>query len=192
MRLLLPATACLALAALTACSSGGGTSLPPPTTSSTTTAATSDSSSAPQVSNPKNIKGTDPCQLLTTTQLVELGGTATPKKDNSAWGAAECSWDNDNLGMTVAPETASGRGIAQTYSNRANFSSFQPSQVDGYPDVRTDLQSLSCVIFVGVSNTQALSVSYTRYGATGAEYMDPCGFAEKVAGMVLSNLPAAS
>ncbi|MCP2259164.1 hypothetical protein LX15_002865 [Streptoalloteichus tenebrarius] len=51
---------------------------------------------------------------------------------------------------------------------------------------------MSCGLWLGVSDTQVLSVDVIVMREVRPEYKDRCMFAEKVAGMVLSNLPAAN
>jgi len=91
----------------------------------------------------------------------------------------------------IEPETTLGNGIYGTYEQESNTPGFKKIQVDGYPAAQTDQQSHSCRIYVGISQTQEFAVDFALLGGTRPDYMDPCGFAEKVAGMVLTNLPAA-
>ncbi|MGH7866576.1 MAG: DUF3558 domain-containing protein, partial [Candidatus Dormibacteraceae bacterium] len=125
-----------------------------------------------KIANPKNIKGLDPCQLLTNDQLAQLGATATPTTDKTPWDETYCDWRNDNLGLALAPETTLGTGITGTYARKNNFSKFQQSNVDGYPAARIDWQDLSCQIYVGVAQTEEFSIDFTRLGGKDPQYMD--------------------
>ncbi|SHH01181.1 hypothetical protein SAMN05444320_11863 [Streptoalloteichus hindustanus] len=51
---------------------------------------------------------------------------------------------------------------------------------------------MSCGVYVGVSDTQAFLTAVTILRDVKPEYKDRCAFAEKIAGMVLTNLPPGS
>ncbi|GAA3436944.1 DUF3558 domain-containing protein [Kutzneria kofuensis] len=179
----------LAVSLAAACSQQDpGSPSPAPTTSS----ATSSTSGAPKVASPKNLKGIDPCQLLTAQQLQMLGATprSQPTRDKSVWGEATCMWENDNVTVGLSPQTTLTKGIEQAYLSKDNYSFFQPTTVDGYPAVLVDKQKLSCGMFVGVSDTQELSLTVVVTGKDNPDYGNPCAFPPKVAGAALKNIPA--
>ncbi|MFB9428203.1 DUF3558 domain-containing protein [Streptoalloteichus tenebrarius] len=156
----------------------------------TSTAATDNG--APKVTSPKNLKAiTDPCQLLTPQQLQELGASG-PRPDKSKWGEASCTWRNDNLNLNVAPDTTQGQGMAAVYAHRKDFSNSEKTSVNGHPGLRVEKFSKTCGLYVGTSDTQLLLVDVAVLRDVKPEYRDHCAFIEKVAGMVLSNLPPAS
>jgi hypothetical protein len=182
----------MTLVTLVACSSGGTATPPPTTDASTATSSTQPDPAGAAIADPKRIKGLDPCQLLTPSQMADLGVSGAPRRDNAVWGDPECDWHNDALGLTIIPETTLGTGISGSYVTDAGTPGFQKIQVNGYPATVTNKYSISCRVYVGVSVAQEFGVDFTRLGGTRSDYMDPCGFAEKVAGLVLGNLPAAS
>jgi Protein of unknown function (DUF3558) len=186
------ATSGLAVIVLTACSQ----TAPGAATSATTASSTASSagSAVPKVASPKNLKGVDPCQLLTTQQLQALNATARsqPRRDKSVWGEASCMWENDDVTVSLSPDTTHGKGIEQTYLSKGNYSFFQPTTVDDYPAVLVDKQSVSCGMFLGVSDSQELSLTVVVTGKTNPDYGSPCAFAPKVAGAALKNVPAGS
>ncbi|REH48425.1 uncharacterized protein DUF3558 [Kutzneria buriramensis] len=176
------------LATLTAAAcTSTGTGSPQPATSTTTSAA----SEVPKVVNSKTMKGIDACQLLTAQQLQTLGATGAPKKGSSPWGDADCTWSGDDVTINLAPDTTTGAGLAQTYKKKSSFNGFQPTTVSSYPAVQVNKQSLSCGLFLGVSDTQELSMTVFVEGQSNPDYHNPCAFAPKVAAAVLVNLPAA-
>lgn len=192
LRPLLPATLCCATATLLAACSPQTGGTPSPTSAPTfaSGSATSTAVTAPKVSSPKSLTGIDSCQLLTPPQLQTLGATAAPKTKKTPWGETECQWVNSDISVYVAPDTTQGKGLATVYGNSNTFSGFIPVQVAGYPAVSVNKQSRSCSVYVGSSDTQTFLVDFTRLGGQRADYQDPCGFAQTVAGAVLANLPA--
>ena len=187
----LVAVACLVLAvALAGCASptaGQASRATNPSNSATASAANGD---VPKVANPKNLKAIgDPCQLLTSQQLQELGAS-DPHMDKSLWGEQTCYWINDNLRVLLAPDTVQGHGLAVVWAKNKDKPESERTTVNGHPALRTDKLSMSCGLWVGVSDTQVLSVDVIVRRDVRPEYKDRCVFAEKVAGMVLSNLPA--
>ncbi|MFB9428208.1 DUF3558 domain-containing protein [Streptoalloteichus tenebrarius] len=159
-------------------------------TSTDSQSSTPNNEGAPKVTNPKNLKAiADPCQLLTPQQLQELGASGQ-RSEKSKWGEAACTWRNDNLSIHLAPDTTQGKGLSTVYANR-NASS-QEITVGGHPGMRTTKESLTCSIYVGVSDTQVFLTNVIVFKDVKPEYKDRCAFAEKVAGMVLTNLPPAN
>jgi Protein of unknown function (DUF3558) len=185
-----PYVACVVAAGfLVACSQqtpGDGS----PTPSSSPSTPGSSASGAPKVANPKNLKNVPACQLLSSSQLQDLGATAAPKTSKSLWGEDECQWINDDISIYLSPDTTQDKGLAIVYANMAGSSSFQQLTVSGYPAVRTEKQDISCSISIGTSDTQLFMVDLTVTGVKRANHDDPCALSEKVAADVLSNLPA--
>jgi len=184
------AAAVLSVIAVSACSpTAPGTPGPVSSASSTTT---SSGNTVPKVGNPKTLNGIAPCQLLTTQQLADLGATprSQPKPDTTATGDPSCMWENDNVTVILAPLTKTGKGIEQTYLSKDNYSFFQPTTVDSYPAVLVDKQKLSCGMFLGVSDTQELSLTVVVTGKNNPDSGNPCAFPPKVASAALKNIPA--
>lgn len=163
---------------------------PVPQTRVSTPTVTESEGLAPPVENPKDLRGIGSCELLTAVQKTELAITTPGETRTTEWGEEECDWQNSDLSVAVAPATKLG-GLDQAYRSRENFDNFAESDVDGHPTVRVNVFSAGCSLFVGVADDQALFVDFVRVTGKDPAYRDPCGFAEKIAGMVLSNLPAA-
>ncbi|MCP2259161.1 Protein of unknown function (DUF3558) [Streptoalloteichus tenebrarius] len=143
----------------------------------------------PKVANPKNVGAVaDPCQLVTPQQLQELGASE-PRPDKTQAGGPACIWKNDNLRIRLVPYLNQGMGAV--YANRVRFDNSAETVVSGYPGLRFNQVSLSCGVYVGVADNQVFSADVTVFREVRPEYKDRCVFAEKVAGMVLSNLPIA-
>jgi hypothetical protein len=146
---------------------------------------------SPPVENPKDLRGIDPCELLTPEQLTELTLTEPGEKDTTPWGEEGCTWSSSILFVGFSPDTTLGEGLDQAYRSKDSFDNFEVSSVDGYPAVRVNFATQLCGVIVGVSDDQALSVDFGRVSSQAPGLNDPCGFAETVAGMVLENLPDA-
>ncbi|MCP2262117.1 Protein of unknown function (DUF3558) [Streptoalloteichus tenebrarius] len=151
-------------------------------------AASSENNEVPRVTNPKNLRGVDPCQMLTQAQLRELGASLEGKPDQAPWGETLCRWVDD-IRVTVAPDTKR-RGLAEVYARKKSFNSFQTSSVAGYPAVRADFGAIRCNLNVGVANDQLLLIQYSNNVSRKPEHKDTCVFAERIAAEVLKNLPA--
>lgn len=146
---------------------------------------------SPPVEHPKNLRGVDPCELLTPTQETELGLTKPGDRDTSQWGEEGCGLDGPVVSLGFSPNTTLGDGLDRAYRAKANFENFQPSEVDGYPAVRVNFAAQSCGLIVGVSDDQTLNMELTRVSPDAPGKGDPCGFAESIMSDVLTNLPDA-
>nr|BFF01348.1 hypothetical protein GCM10020241_30230 [Streptoalloteichus tenebrarius] len=179
------AVAGLGLAACTSTTPG----LASTSTGSQSSAATSNG--APKVTSPKNLKAiADPCQLLTPQQLQEIGAS-NPTADKSLWGEGSCIWRNDNLRIRLDPDTTHGQGLTIVYNKNKDKPDYEQTTVNGHPAIRWGKEGPFCSVFVGVSDTQVLSADVAVLREVKPQYKDRCALVDKVAGMVLSNLPAA-
>lgn len=145
------------------------------------------------IEKPKNLAAvSDPCQLLTSEQIQQVNaGPAEP--DRSEWGQSACRWSNQQFSTKVAPDTVQGIGIRWAAKIDGDDQGNPNARVSGYPAVHGGARELFCSTTVGVSDTQTLTVHFTTgsEGRANPEYADPCGMADKIAGMVLENLPPA-
>ncbi|MBA8827031.1 hypothetical protein FHX42_004415 [Saccharopolyspora lacisalsi] len=92
----------------------------------------------------------------------------------------------------MAPDTVQGQGIRTAAFN--NSEDGKPThRVQGYPAVHGGKNDLRCGTFVGTSKTDVFYVSFTvgSDGRGDPEYADPCAMSDRIAGMVLENLPPA-
>jgi hypothetical protein len=165
----------------------------PDTTSGTSSGSPSSGADggAPAVENPKDLRGVDPCELLTPEQLAAFSMTGPGQKDTSEWGEAECDWKGSVVAIGLSPDTTLGDGLDRAYRNQNNFDNFAVSEVDGYPAVRVNFATQSCGLIAGVSDEQTLSMEFTRVSPNAPGEGDPCEFAETVMGAVIKNLPDA-
>lgn len=183
------ATGILALS-LASCSNAntdpGGT--PDTPTGQTTSRPSSDTNAELEVTNPKDLASvSDPCQLLKPQQAQQLG-TGNPHPDGqSAWGQATCTWEMNDIELTLTPDTVQGKGLAITMKKQGKTE--PDEQINGFPVIEgTDTQT-TCAIYVGTSATQVFTV-FTSNGLDGKA--PPCELAKQASGFVLSNLPPMS
>ena len=177
------AVACLALAG---CGTPGS---PVPVDSAATNPVVKDPF---HIDHPKDLAAVpDPCLLLTSDQVRQLGA-GDPKPVDSEWGRA-CEWHNQDFSAEAAPNVVLGQGLRRAARVDGDDKGNPTAQVSGYPAVHGGMNGIRCSATVGVSDDQSLTVHFTTGsgGRTNPEYADPCGMADKIAGMVLENLPPA-
>jgi uncharacterized protein DUF3558 len=181
----LTAAASLLVLGLAGCSSPTSGE-PEPTTGGETTSEANDPF---HIDQPKNLKAiSDPCQLLNPQQLQELGA-GPPKPEQSQWRQTSCTWRNQLLSINVAPDTVQGQGLR--YTTKIVADGEPTAEVAGYPAVHYGISSGSCGTYVGTSDTELFLV-YFQMGTEDFKksgFADPCAAADKIAGMVISNLP---
>ncbi|MER7077653.1 DUF3558 domain-containing protein [Saccharopolyspora kobensis] len=145
-----------------------------------------------KVDNPRNLAAiSDPCQLLSPEQLQQLGATS-PVPDRSPWGQGTCRWNNEQLSLNLAPDTVQRQGLKYTAKIFGDEQGNPTAEIDGYPAVHAGVSDLACTTAVGVSETEMFNVQFTAgsEGRNNPEFSDPCAVSDRVAGMVLANLPA--
>ncbi|MGW1682614.1 DUF3558 domain-containing protein [Saccharopolyspora sp. NPDC002376] len=170
-----------------------GCSAPTPGEAEPTTGGETSAANDPfQIDQPKNLKAvSDPCQLLNPQQLQELGAGDDPKPGESQWKQSECTWQSRQLTVTVSPDTIQGQGLKYTAKIVADGK--PTAEVAGYPAVHYGATSDSCGAYVGTADTELLYIDFSvgPDGRNNPKFSDPCAAADKIAGMVLENLPAA-
>lgn len=164
------------------------TTLPDPGETSGSAPSTESEDLAPPIENPKDLRGVDPCQLLTPQQVADLTFTepGTPGPGEVS-GDPGCTWVNSNLNINLQVNT-DGDGIEQAY--RGAWDNSEKSTVGDYPALRVNFSASYCGLFVGVADDQVLSVSFGRVTGDDPAYEDSCAFAESLASMALENMPA--
>ncbi|MCI2416023.1 DUF3558 domain-containing protein [Saccharopolyspora sp. K220] len=162
-----------------------------PVPSDTEPATPSKDPGRPEVSNPKNLEAvSDPCRLLKSEQLQQLGTTGATSHRPSAWGEDTCTWgvDADGLQVYLAPAVTTNYGLSSVL--RTTGKSAPDEDVGGYPMVTSDPATFTCGIYVAVNADDVFTVVTDRGDSERPEHQDTCAVAKQVASMVLSNLPA--
>ncbi|WP_073479547.1 DUF3558 domain-containing protein [Streptoalloteichus hindustanus] len=144
--------------------------------------------STPRVSNPKKLRGADPCALLTESQLRALGLPTASRPGKSGWGEDKCTWSGD-IRVTLSPDTK-GKGLSEYYARQKAYDNFKSSEASGFPVVWTDFASTICSVMAGVADDQVLVVHVGSVSSRSRAQGNPCGYGETVVAEVLGNLPA--
>ncbi|WP_010307180.1 DUF3558 domain-containing protein [Saccharopolyspora spinosa] len=187
-----PRTTLITAAGLLVFGLAGCSESPPqtPTPSLKTTSAATDPF---YIERPRNLAAvSDPCELLTSAQ-VQLLRAGDVKHGESEWGQPSCEWRNQQFSMTVAPDTEQGQGLKYTAKIWGDGEGKPTGAVNGYQLVHGGINDIRCSATVGVSDTQTLTVHFTAgsEGRGNPEYADPCAMADRIAGLVLENVPSA-
>jgi Protein of unknown function (DUF3558) len=173
-------------AVLTGCSSGSE----PPTGDDSPSASSPSSSTDPisAVQNPKNLAGTPPCALLTSTQLAG-NRIDLPGQPKDVLGAPGCVWNNNahTREVRIYVDTSS-EVLHNIYTQRETFPVFEITQIAAHPAIQTknNLAATSCTVRVAAAEKQTFVVVFTSL-RQGLE--EPCGPARALAEAVIGNLP---
>lgn len=175
---------------VSACAPGSsGQPDPQPSGEASATKSASNGSKIP-FDNPKDLSAVKKsCDLLTQEQLDELGMAAEPSQTEAIVGIAPCNWDGDKFAMSLAPDTSSG-GIRDFYQQYGGTKQMTKTTVKGYPAGWIDKTDITCRVEVGVAKGAKFAVNYTAYGPDRHQ-SEPCKQGEKIAAMVLKNIPDA-
>jgi Protein of unknown function (DUF3558) len=151
--------------------------------------------STPPVSTPLSVSRivSDPCSLLTGTQLGVVGLTAaarpTPNHDPIGVG---CAWNDRTVGTTGAQtgydlETGLVHGLRDIYVQKQQMAYWQPVTVDGYPAVFDDPVDQradgTCRMDLAVSEKDVLLVDYQ-----GDPGVPACDKAKALGGALITSL----
>ncbi|AOS61123.1 DUF3558 domain-containing protein [Actinoalloteichus hymeniacidonis] len=148
-------------------------------------------SSQSAIENPKDIESTDICALLTPEVAASYGlDPAGEPNEDSAASAGRCAFSGDEGNRVSLAGWYGGQGIDDVYSQEAQFSDWEPMEIAGYPAVRANEiePSVTCALFVGISDTQYIDFNYTRSGSDE----DACAGVIDVATAVVPTLPDAN
>lgn len=156
---------------------------------------------APRVANALDASKflTEPCAVLSQTQLATFGVSRPGKPDTDSEIAKrvgpDCVWHADpevNSTIGVGFLTGNKHGLSDTYRGRDRFDYFDETSVDGYPAVFADgidgRASGVCNITVGISDTLTFSASEDG----GRKGQGSCDRAMQVATAVIATLKASA
>ncbi|MER7014736.1 DUF3558 domain-containing protein [Saccharopolyspora sp. NPDC000359] len=145
-----------------------------------------------RIERPKNLRAiSDPCQLLSPQQRDQLASLPAGVPEPTPWGQQACRWRNQQLTVSISPDTVQGQGLR--YTAKVVADGEPTAAVAGYPALHYGISSGSCGTFVGTSDTELVLVSFQAgsEGRNNPEYANPCVVSDKIAEMVLANLPPA-
>ncbi|MGW1679276.1 DUF3558 domain-containing protein [Saccharopolyspora sp. NPDC002376] len=144
-----------------------------------------------RIDQPKELNAIqDPCRLLNPQQRELLAALPTGATEPTPWGQQACLWRNQRITVSVAPNTVQRDGLR--YAAKVVADGEPTAQVAGYPAVHDGVSSGACGTVVGTSDTAVVLVSFQvgPEGRGNPDYADPCAMSDRIAEMVLSNLPS--
>jgi hypothetical protein len=149
----------------------------------------------PRVAEPRDLRDIPPCQLLTPTQITDLGLDPTTAKPSEFQSTFDCdihARDFSTSASLVSAYRYEVGGLDRLYRTRQLLRDrdriFVPGTLDGFPTVITNANVADdCVLNVGVADNQVLMIDtdVDPYLST----VHACDLARDVASAVLANLP---
>lgn len=138
---------------------------------------------------------TKPCELLRTDRVARHH-LNTPGTVVSHDGGLDCRWDattRENPTITAGANTT--LALEQLYQRRAQFSSFQPTEIAHYPavDTTTDPRGPAggnCTVQVGVGDRSTVQVTAAFGPTVDNRSTDPCPDANDLAVAIIGQLRA--
>jgi hypothetical protein len=153
------------------------------------------------VQNPIDTKAfeSNPCSLLTKSQLAAYGVTKPGKKDPAGGNGPACNFAPDDIkkpGFGVSVNTMSGgfSGLERAKGQLGYFKETAP--INGYKAVNTDIDSNgpsqgSCSTNVAVSSNRLLEVGISSGGTNSPYQNHMCGLTEQIAKKVIATAKGA-
>lgn len=145
----------------------------------------------PSVTEPKDIRGVRPCEVLTDDQLLELELVPGSARELPDPVTGRCGWssavdDTNPVGMEINSDTT--LAILDLMHNlRNNFERYEPTEVAGHPAIRADdLADNSCALVIAIADHQGVSI---EYNLANRPLPDPCEVPRRMGEFILSNLP---
>ena len=146
---------------------------------------------APPVSDPLDARGIAVCDLLTSTQLTNIGLDPRTAYPSVSGEAQVCTWDTfdgtNTGGITLDADRFPLAALDGIYVlNQGIVAILDPITVDGHPGFRGDDDPSTCTYYVAVADYQLIGVDGR---ARNLPQSDPCGPSKRMAELILSNLP---
>ena len=135
----------------------------------------------------------DPCQLLKTDQVAQLGTFKAPVKSTNDV-AVQCRWGAQDVTKgatyTVAIATTDASFDSASAQAKQKFPVFTLKKVLDYPAYSADATNAqgSCTTGVGTPSKGVFLVQIIMDNEKLPEYKDPCAATEKAAELVVKNL----
>lgn len=143
---------------------------------------------SPPVSRPLVVVGVSACEVITNSQLIDLGFSPGAGEDHSNSDSADCRWYSDDRRVVAQLVLSNVRGLELAYYWRDTFNYFEPAELAGYPAVRdtSPAQQGTCEYLIGVGPNRGVGVTFDGPAARPvAEY---CALAQRLGTMVIGNL----
>ncbi|GDY32144.1 DUF3558 domain-containing protein [Gandjariella thermophila] len=183
--------------ALIAGCSSTSTGTPTPTgTGASSATAGPPSSAKPSSTRPKTIdlKGVDPCQILTPQQRQQLGfqGGGNPSNASDVYQHAKtCEYYDHGEDLSGDFMLVTTKGI-EGFSDGTYNAETQPIQVNGFPALIAKIpgMAISCAVVVDVADGQFLDVQFVSPGGDGSKQGLMCQKAQQMAQAAVGSLAA--
>jgi hypothetical protein len=186
-----------AVAALAGCSdktagsaSAGSTGAPSSSSEKASGSAKPTSSSKPAVNRPKSIdlKGVDPCSLLTDAQRQQLGLTSAPRKTKSTAypGNDGCGYDSDGFKFDGGVVPVVNQGIEQYGANPD--AQITPITVGGFPAKLSKLKGISQSCLLGLDVADGQLIALQMHSSEGGPQDQLCQKVQTVGEAVITTL----
>jgi len=159
-------------------------------TESTTESTGSTSSTSPGLSVTKF--ASNPCGLLKTDQLAQLGTFKAPETSDNPLGN-KCRWAAQDVLKGAAYSVivgTKGQTFDEVAKNSQGVKVYRPTSVGGYQAVSSDATDGkgNCTTAVGTSSKDVFVVQISIENESTPEHADSCAATEKVAALVVQNL----
>lgn len=160
-----------------------------PTANPTEVAAQPESLS-PSVSRPLTVVGVSACDLVPKQQLIDLGLDPTTVEDHSNADTADCRWYSNGKRFAGRLGLSNVRGLESAYLFRETFQYFEPTEISGYPAIRTTSPDrwYTCYYMTGIGPDRSVGVGFENvWGEQGTDY---CALARSLATAAIAELSA--
>ncbi|GGN13335.1 hypothetical protein GCM10011609_62240 [Lentzea pudingi] len=184
-------TAVLASVALAGCTgnqTGGNPTTAAPTGDGQTSSQPTSDASGTDLSITKFVS--DPCGILTTSQVATLGSVQAPQAGTAELGP-NCVWDGTDpiKNSTYEISVSKGKDFEAQVGNVKNNGVFVDKKLDGIRVISTDQTdgSIGCLTLIRASKTDSVAVQISSATDERAT-KKPCPETERVAQLIITNL----
>lgn len=168
-----------------------------PTVTQSTTQATTPTEAAarqeslsPPVPRPLTVVGVSACDLVPKSGLIDLGLDPVTVEDHSNADTANCRWYSNGRRFAASLGLSNIRGLESAYVVREGFDYFEPTEIAGYPAIRTTSPDewYNCYYMAGIGPNRSVGVSIKDLrGDQGTDY---CALARNLTTTAIANLAA--
>lgn len=144
--------------------------------------------SSPPVPTRLVVVGVPVCDVATQSELIAVDLNPDSVDDRSTADTAHCHWDGKSSDrFSAALMLSNVRGLEAAYFVRETFAYFEPTEIAGYPAVRTTSPEFwgRCEYLVGVGPNR--SVGATAGGNRGRDY---CALSRRLLEIAIPKLAA--
>lgn len=144
--------------------------------------------SSPPIPRRLVVVGVSACDVITESELIALDLDPDSVEDHSDIAdTSDCRWTGKDGELHASVILSNVRGLEAAYYVRDTFYYFEPTEIAGYPAVRSTSPELSniCDYMVGIGPNRGLEAS-----ALGPGGEDNCGIARRLLEITIPKLTA--